>query len=226
HGKSESVTFTATTPGTFAWVCTQSSCGDGHTSLLGQRIVKAVAGPQISSISPNSGSTSGGAAITISGSGFQSGATVTLGGIAATNVNVTSSTTITATTPLGTATQQLVVDVFVTNPDGTTATLSRGFTYSVPPLAVTTISPSSGPSGTSVTISGAGFTTALTSSVTFGGVAATNVTIVNPITIRAIAPAHAVGTVDVAVTIGGSSVVKQGSFTYQPTPPRRRSAAH
>jgi plastocyanin len=220
-------TFTATTPGMFAWVCTQPSCGDGHTSMFGRMIVNAAAqGPQITSISPNTGPTSGGTPITISGSGFQSGATVTIGGIAATNVNVSSSTTITATTPLGPATQQLISDLVVTNPDGTKATLSGGFTWTVPSLAVTTVSPASGPPGTLVTITGAGFTTAVTSSVTFGGIPAANVTIVNPITIRAVAPAHALGAVDVSVTIGGSTVVKSGSFTYQAIPPRRRAASH
>src|SRR5712691_422427 len=77
RGRTESVTFTATTPGTFAWVCTQPSCGDGHTSMLGQMVVKAVAtpGPTVSSIAPNSGSTAGGTAVTITGSNFQTSGT-------------------------------------------------------------------------------------------------------------------------------------------------------
>ncbi len=228
RGGSGSFTFTATTPGTFAFICTQPSCGTGHTSMFGQMTVVAVANPAIASVAPNSGSTAGGTQITISGSGFVNGAAVTIGGVAATNVNVSSSTTITATTPLGPATDQLTVDVVVTNPNGTSATLTRGFSYTVPSLAVGTVSPSAGliVGGTVVTISGAGFTTAVNSSVTFGGVPASNVSVVNPVTMQATTPAHAAGTVDVVVTMGNNSVSKAGAFIYQAVPPRHRAVRH
>ena len=49
--------------------------------------------PTVSSVSPNSGSTAGGTAVTITGTNFAAGATVTFGGTAATNVVVVSSTT-------------------------------------------------------------------------------------------------------------------------------------
>src|SRR6185503_8249721 len=83
--------------------------------------------PEVISISPNSGSTSGGTSVTITGTGFSAGATVTLGGTAATNVSVVSSVSITATTPAHAAG---AVDVVVTNSDGQDDTLSNGFTYS------------------------------------------------------------------------------------------------
>jgi len=313
-GQTKSVTFIATTPGQFVWVCTQSNCGTGHSSMFGQmtvlqgnpaptisnvspnsgppaggtpvtisgtnfgagatvafggvaatnvNVVGATSitattpahnegavdvtvtntdgqvatatqgftyvGLKIVSVSPNSGSTSGGTNATISGSAFQSGATVAFGGVAATNVNVVNSTTIVATTPLGPISEQLQVDIVVTNPDGTSATLHPGFTYSVPPLQVTSISPTTlllPSGGTIVTITGAGFTSAINSSVTFGGVPATNVTILSPITLQATAPAHAEGTVDVSVTMGGLNVVKSGGATYKNPPPRRRTAKH
>jgi hypothetical protein len=82
--------------------------------------------PEVISISPTSGTTSGGTSITISGTGFSTGATVTLGGTAATNVTVVSSVSITATTPAHTAG---AVDVVVTNSNGQSETLSNGFTY-------------------------------------------------------------------------------------------------
>ena len=65
----------------------------------------------------------------------------------------------------------------VTNPDGQSGSLANGFTFVAPP-AVTTVSPTSGPSagGTAVTLTGTDFTTGAT--VTFGGVAATNVIVV------------------------------------------------
>src|SRR6185295_16251250 len=76
--------------------------------------------------SPAAGRISGGSPITITGSGFQSGATVLLAGNAATNVVVVSATTITAVTPAHAAG---VVGVTVTNPDTGTFTLAAAFTY-------------------------------------------------------------------------------------------------
>jgi hypothetical protein len=76
------------------------------------------------------------------------------------------------------------------------------------PPAVASVTPSTGlaAGGTAVTISGTNFTGA--TGVTFGGTAATAVVVVNPSTITATSPAHAVGTVDVQVTTPkGVSVV-------------------
>ena len=76
-------------------------------------------------------------------------------------------------------------------------------------------------SGDTVTIDGTGFTGA--SAVTFGGVLATNVKLVNPTTITATVPTHAPGHVDVAVTnsIGtgfGSGLFKYVRLVYRPLP--------
>ena len=76
--------------------------------------------------SPNSGSTAGGTAVTITGTNFAAGATVTFGGTAATNVVVVNSTTITATTPAGSAG---AVTVTVTKVGGQSGSLTNGFTY-------------------------------------------------------------------------------------------------
>src|SRR6185503_4051670 len=54
--------------------------------------------PTVSGVTPTSGTTAGGTGITVTGTGFLAGATVTLGGTAASNVTVVNSTTITATT--------------------------------------------------------------------------------------------------------------------------------
>jgi hypothetical protein len=80
----------------------------------------------VTSVSPTSGGSAGGTKVTIAGSGFQSGATVAFGGNAATNVNVVSTTSITATTPAHAAG---TVSVTVTNPNGQRATLLNSFTY-------------------------------------------------------------------------------------------------
>jgi len=63
----------------------------------------------------------GGETVTITGSNFQSGATVTFGDTSAASVTVSSSTSITATTPAKTAGDY---DVKVTNPNGLSATLA------------------------------------------------------------------------------------------------------
>ncbi len=78
------------------------------------------------SISPTAGRTIGGTAVTIKGTGFQSGAKVAFGGNAAIKVNVLSTTSIAASTPPH-ATE--TVNVTVTNPNGQSATLLNAFTY-------------------------------------------------------------------------------------------------
>jgi hypothetical protein len=70
--------------------------------------------------------------VTISGSGFAAGATVSIGGVAATSVVVVNGTTISAMTGAhGAGT----VSVVVTNPDATNGTLASAFTYLAAPWA-------------------------------------------------------------------------------------------
>ena len=95
-----------------------------------------IVAPTVSSVSPNSGSTAGGTAVTITGTNFAAGATVTFGATAATNVVVVNSTTITATTPAGSA-GAVTVTVTV---NGQSGSLTNGFTYVVPPT-VSSVSP-------------------------------------------------------------------------------------
>jgi hypothetical protein len=90
--------------------------------------INLAASPTVSGVAPNSGPTGGGTNVTISGTNFVSGATVSFGGTAATNVTVASSTSITARTP---AHAVGAVTVTVTNPDTQSGTLASGFTYTV-----------------------------------------------------------------------------------------------
>lgn len=85
--------------------------------------------PTVSSVSPTSGTTAGGTTVTITGTDFVNGATVTFGTDPATGVTVGSSTSITATTPAHAAGP---VSVTVTNPDSQSATLPSAYTYTVP----------------------------------------------------------------------------------------------
>ncbi len=154
--------------------------------------------------------------MTIVGSSFQSGLTVTFGDSAATDVFVLSDSIITATTPahaIGT------MDVIVTNPNGLSGTLSSGFTFLSHP-DVTFINPSSGTElgGTSVTIVGDNFQSGLT--VTFGDTSATDIFVVPSSIITAATPAHPAGTVDVIVTNpNGLSDTLANSFEFIGIPP-------
>ena len=75
--------------------------GQSGSLASGFTYVAAADGEQ--RVSPNSGTAAGGTAVTITGTNFAAGATVTFGATAATNVVVVSGTTITATTPAGSA---------------------------------------------------------------------------------------------------------------------------
>lgn len=80
--------------------------------------------PSIKNAAPGAGSS--GTTVTLQGTGFAPGASVTFGGVAATNVTVSSSTKLTAVAPAHAAGQ---VDVVLTNPNGRSATLTNGFNY-------------------------------------------------------------------------------------------------
>ena len=84
--------------------------------------------PTITDISPAAGSVSGGTEVTIAGAEFATGATVTFGGVSATEIVVVSATEITCVTPAGAAG---AVDVVITNTDTGTVTEVDGFTYVV-----------------------------------------------------------------------------------------------
>ncbi len=86
----------------------------------------------------------------------------------------------------------------------------------VPPAAITGLDPTSGSTagGTSVTITGTGFTDA--TSVTFAGLDAAHFTVDSATRITAISPAHGAGTIDVRVTTGAgpSGNTAADDFTY------------
>jgi hypothetical protein len=97
---------------------------NGSTSVTG--VMPPLPTPTVISISPANGDVAGGTIVTIAGGGFVNGATVTIGGIAATGVTWVSATSITATAPANTVGAK---DVVVTNPYGQSGTLTGGFNY-------------------------------------------------------------------------------------------------
>jgi hypothetical protein len=82
--------------------------------------------PLVSTVSPATGTTAGGTAISVTGANFQAGATVSVGGTAASQVSVDRSTRLLAVTPAHVAG---AVSVVVTNPDTQAGTGTGFFTY-------------------------------------------------------------------------------------------------
>ena len=207
-----STTITATTPAGSAGAVTVTVTVNGQSGSLANGFTYVVP-PTVTSVSPNSGSMAGGTAVTITGTNFVTGATVTFGTAAATNVVVVSGTSITATTPAGSAG---AVTVTVTNAGSQSGSLTSGFTYVLVPT-VSSVSPNSGPpaGGTAVTITGTNFASGAT--VKFGSTAATNVVVVNSTTITATTPAESSGAVTVTVTVNGQSGSLTNGFTYTGT---------
>lgn len=182
----------------------------------------------IESVTPSSGTTAGGTPLAILGTGFEPGATVTIGTAPAVGVSVINSGTIRATTPLGPTDIDTTAsrDVVVANPSAGFARLTGGFTWQLPPPAITLIAPRTGsPSGgTEVTITGAGFSTVRMPTVLFGGVAASSVVIVNAVTLIALTPHGVTGTVDVVIRRGTESATLPRAFTFDSPPAMRRRA--
>jgi hypothetical protein len=171
--------------------------------------------PTITGVSPSHGSHAGGDSVTVTGTGFQPGATVSLGGTAATNVTVASASRLTATVPAHAAG---AVTVAISNPDSQSGSLDAAYTYDAaqaPAPALTGISNPGGltSGGYALTLTGTGFQTGAT--VTFGGTPATSVVVVSASEITLVAPAHAVGAVDVVVTNpDAQSATLTNGFTY------------
>jgi hypothetical protein len=106
---------------------------DGKLGSLIAAFTYSINPPTISAITPAATTTNGGTAITITGTNFETGAGVTVGGalptgIFADNVVVKNSTTITINAPGFAVGPE---NVLVNNPDGGSATATGGLTYSL-----------------------------------------------------------------------------------------------
>jgi copper(I)-binding protein len=210
-----STEMTAITPGSSAGAVSLTvTNSDGQSATLAGAFT-FLSPPRLSGISPVSGPTTGGTPVTLTGTGFLAGATVTFGSAAASSVVVVSSTRMTAITPASSAG---AVSVTVTNGDGQSGTLAGAFTFLSPP-SLSGISPASGPitGGTPVTLTGTGFLAGATA--TFGSAAASSVVVVNSTQMTAITPAFSAGAVSVTVTNSDSqSATLAGAFTFVSPP--------
>jgi len=195
---------TLTSPGPWVMQMATFSAGSGTGNS------PSVA-PTISTVAPNSGSTLGGTAVTITGANFAAGATVKFGTAAATNVVVVNSTTITTTTPAGSAG---AASVTVTNSRGQGGILTGAFTYVATVLPTPTFSVAGGTYTTAQTVTISDATTGATIYYTTNGTTPTtsSVRYTGPITVSATETLKAIA----AETNYTTSAVATATYTITP----------
>ena len=198
--------------GTFA-VTVQVTDSSGQSTSAGfSANIAPQSSPVVTGVSPSAGPTAGGTSVTITGSNFLTGATVSIGGNVTSSPAVLSSTQIRVLTPAHLAGN---ADVVVQNPNGEASTLNNGFVYNVPSPTVASVSPNSGPTagGTRVTITGTNFLAGAL--ILFGSAPATSVVVNSATQIQATTPAHAAGLAQVMVEDPGNVSANLASgFTY------------
>jgi alpha-tubulin suppressor-like RCC1 family protein/6-phosphogluconolactonase (cycloisomerase 2 family) len=168
-------------------------------------------GPMVTKVAPTIGPAAGGTSVTITGSHLSGTTAVKFGSTDAVSFTVNSETSITAVSPPGAG----AVDVTVTNAAGTSLT-SRADQFTYGPT-VTKVEPNRGSpgGGTTVTITGTGFTGA--TAVKFGTTNAASFKVNSATSITAVSPkVKGAGTVDVTVTTsaGTSPTNAADQFTF------------
>lgn len=170
---------------------------------------------------PNSGPTTGGGTVVITGKGFfnvaETGA-VKFGSTASPSYTVNATgTKITATVPAGIAgNTNITVQTGVAG-TSTAKLYSKAYSYVSAPTITSLTTNTSGSivGGTTVTITGTNFTGV--TAVRFGSVNATSFTVNSATSITAVSPAGTVGSVVATVVAAGGSV-SGGTFTYTSAP--------
>ncbi|MEU1883975.1 IPT/TIG domain-containing protein [Micromonospora rifamycinica] len=191
---------------------------NGASAPLGYTYLADGSAATVTDLTPTSGPTVGGTTVTITGTGFTGAAGVDFDGLPGTGFTVDpAGTTITVVTPPNPAGPALVELVF---PAGRVT--APTFTYLAP--TITSIVPATGPTagGTTVTVTGTGFTGA--TGVTFDGTPGTNL-VVNPggTSLTVVTPPGQVGPVDVTVLLPGADATAPDGFTYVAAPPTAAS---
>lgn len=200
-------TFTVPAPATCSGnVCSADQTG-GYTvtgsigSITDTASLNVDATPSISSFTPTSGKA--GTSVIVTGTDLDTATAVTIGGVSA-SFSPSSTTQMTVTVPAAAVTGPIAVST----PDGP-ATSAKNFTMKP---SISSISPTIGPVGTLVTISGGGLTGA--TAVSFNGTPA-SFTPVSATTVTATVPATATtGQISVVTPTG---TAKSGTFRVRPT---------
>ncbi len=173
--------------------------------------------PSVNKITPQSGFSIGGTPVVIEGTGFLSGAVVTLGGSACVGLIVNSPQSIRCVT---TAHSQAVVAVDVTNFDSQSGKLPAGFAYQDMPT-ISSIVPSWGSlnGGTSVVLAGAGFRPGVMLSI--GGASCEGVNVISSSSLSCVTSPHLESVVSgetITVTNADTQTSSGGKFRYVKLP--------
>jgi uncharacterized repeat protein (TIGR03803 family) len=147
-----------------------------------------------------------GSTVSILGQGFTGSTAVSFGGVNATTFTVVSDNYVTAKVPTGAKTGT----VTVVRPSGSLNSIQS---FKVTPT-ISSISPTSGPIGTIVTVTGTGLTQ--TTKVTIGGVTATTFTINSDSSVSVTIPT-ACKTGKIIVITNGGSAISSSTFNVTPT---------
>jgi hypothetical protein len=179
--------------------------------------------PSLSAIAPSSGIQGAAVAVTLTGTNFATGSTVSLSGtgITVSNVTLVSSTSITATFTIAATAPTGAQNVTVTSRSKISG--SQAFTVNSGAATLTSVSPSSGAQGQSVnvTLTGTLFTAGSTVAVSGTGVTVSNTTVVSSTSITAtftIALNATTGAQNVTVTNASGPSGTQ-TFTVTALPP-------
>jgi IPT/TIG domain-containing protein len=140
--------------------------------------------PAVTTIkSPAVGPLAGQNTVTVNGSNLTSGTTVNFGSTPGTNVQIVSSKLLTVVAPAATTAGS--VDITVTSPGGTSKKVA-GDLYAYGAPTISSFTPSSGITGSSVTITGSGFAVGVT--VSFGSLKSATVKILSATSLTATVP--------------------------------------
>jgi hypothetical protein len=167
--------------------------------------------PVATSVLPAAMAIEGGGVVTISGSHIRTGTTVTIGGVAGTNVEVLPPNALVCTAP---ARPPGIAGIVLTDEYGRVGPTFSGLSYVTPPT-LTSASPATMPSfgGRTLTLSGSGFSTGIR--VFFGGIERNPVTVVNASTLTFMAPAGEFGPVTIEVRDAlNQNSVRTDLFSY------------
>jgi subtilisin family serine protease len=188
--------------------------------------------PTVSLVTPTQGAVGASVPVTINGTGFATGATVTVGaGITVSSTSVASPTQLTASLAIASGAVPGARNVTVTNPGGGTGTLTGGFTVTGAAVTVSSVTPTQGAVGAAVpvTVTGSGFGAGTTLSVG-AGITVSNLSIGSATQLTAtltIAGGAALGARDVTVTVaGGGSATLTGGFTVTSGAPATLTVAY
>ncbi len=185
--------------------------GNYGISILSGGLVVTLPPPSNIKVSTAAGPAAGGTAVTITGQDFRSGVQVFFGGLPAASVQFVNSNTIQANAPAGNPGS---VNLVVVNADGTWGVLANAFTYQSQALRVLSLSATSGPPTTVLTIQGEGFDAQMRNLQVFFGSASARILSASTSRIEAIVP-YGASSGPVRVVVSGQSAAGP-NFTVVP----------